>query len=114
MLINILRCSFSTFNCEGLQNGHEYRFRVYAENLHGRSDPSEPSEPVLIKPDEKARSKQRRRLGDGEPRGSYDGPPITDYDRFCELRFFSCAVPSMLPTMPKDYEFEGAEHYLGN
>ncbi|CDS41841.2 expressed conserved protein [Echinococcus multilocularis] len=75
---------FSTYNCEGLQNGHEYRFRVFADNLHGRSDPSEPSEPVLIKPEEKTRNKQRRRLGDGKPRGSYDGPPITDYDRFYE------------------------------
>ena len=68
-----------------MQNGHEYRFRVFADNLHGRSDPSEPSEPIVIKPDERTRSKQKRRLGDGEPRGSYDGPPITDYDRFCEL-----------------------------
>lgn len=75
---------FSPYNVEGLQNGHEYRFRVFADNLHGRSDPSQPSEPVTIKPEEKTRKNQRRHLGDGLPRGEYDGPPITDYDRFCK------------------------------
>uniref|UniRef100_A0A5K3EN24 non-specific serine/threonine protein kinase n=1 Tax=Mesocestoides corti TaxID=53468 RepID=A0A5K3EN24_MESCO len=75
---------FSTYYCDGLQNGHEYRFRVYADNLHGRSDPSKPSDPTVIKYDDKDRSRQRHKLGDGEPRGSYDGPPISDYDRFYE------------------------------
>ncbi len=57
---------------------------MYADNLHGRSDPSKPSDPVTIKPDERDR-KHRRKLGDGEPRGSYDGPPISDYDRLCKF-----------------------------
>lgn len=80
------QCSlrFNTYSCEGLQNGHEYRFRVYADNLHGRSEVSAPSEPVTITPQAKDR-KQRRRLGDGLPRGEYDGPEINDYDRFREL-----------------------------
>ncbi|VDN97428.1 unnamed protein product [Rodentolepis nana] len=70
---------FSPYNVEGLENGHEYRFRVFADNLHGRSDPSQPSEPVKICPEEKRRKNQRRFLGDCLPRGEYDGPPSTDY-----------------------------------
>ncbi|KAM3173269.1 hypothetical protein ACTXT7_012839 [Hymenolepis weldensis] len=85
---------FSPYNVEGLQNGHEYRFRVFADNLHGRSDPSQPSEPVIIKPGEKTRKNQRRHLGDGLPRGEYDGPPITDYDRFYDNLWRKGAPPS--------------------
>ncbi|VDL60884.1 unnamed protein product, partial [Hymenolepis diminuta] len=85
---------FSPYNVEGLQNGHEYRFRVFADNLHGRSDPSQPSEPVTIKPEEKTRKNQRRYLGDGLPRGEYDGPPITDYDRFYDSLWHKGPPPS--------------------
>ncbi|VDQ00138.1 unnamed protein product [Trichobilharzia regenti] len=70
---------FSTYNCEGLVNGKEYRFRVMAENLHGRSDPCQPTGSHLIAPDTRQRGARRER---GEDRGDYTGPPIDNYDRF--------------------------------
>ncbi|KAL7064324.1 hypothetical protein AAHC03_04779 [Spirometra sp. Aus1] len=71
---------FATYSCEGLENGKEYRFRVYADNLHGRSEPSLPSSPVTITPSENDRTRGR----DGRKRGNYDGPPVNDYDRLYE------------------------------
>ncbi|KAF8572507.1 hypothetical protein P879_00960 [Paragonimus westermani] len=70
---------FSTYNCEGLRNGKEYEFRVIAENLHGRSDPCQPTSAQLIQPDSRQRGDRRDR---GQGRGDYDGPPIDNYDRF--------------------------------
>ncbi|KER21602.1 hypothetical protein T265_15051, partial [Opisthorchis viverrini] len=70
---------FSTYNCEGLRNGKEYKFRVIAENLHGRSDPCQPTEARLIQPEKPQRGDRRDR---GGGRGDYDGPPIDNYDRF--------------------------------
>ncbi|CAL8090942.1 unnamed protein product [Calicophoron daubneyi] len=70
---------FSTYNCEGLENGKQYQFRVIAENLHGRSDPCPPTEPTQIAPESRKRG---GRPGKGEPRGEYSGPPIDNYDRF--------------------------------
>ncbi|CAH8526186.1 unnamed protein product [Heterobilharzia americana] len=70
---------FSSYNCEGLVNGKEYRFRVMAENLHGRSDPCQPTESHLIAPDARQRGARRER---GEGRSDYNGPPIDNYDRF--------------------------------
>ncbi|CAH8497134.1 unnamed protein product [Schistosoma turkestanicum] len=70
---------FSTYNCEGLVNGKEYRFRVMAENLHGRSDPCQPTESHLIAADTRQRGARRERE-DG--RSDYTGPPIENYDRF--------------------------------
>ncbi|TGZ63952.1 hypothetical protein CRM22_006631 [Opisthorchis felineus] len=70
---------FSTYNCEGLRNGKEYQFRVIAENLHGRSDPCQPTEARLIQPEKPKRGDRGDR---GGGRGDYDGPPIDNYDRF--------------------------------
>ncbi|CAH8545499.1 unnamed protein product [Schistosoma haematobium] len=70
---------FSTYNCEGLVNGKEYRFRVIAENLHGRSDPCQPTESHLIAADTRQRGARR---GREEGRSDYTGPPIENYDRF--------------------------------
>ncbi|GAA49621.1 twitchin, partial [Clonorchis sinensis] len=70
---------FSTYNCEGLRNGKEYKFRVVAENLHGRSDPCQPTEARLIQPEKPQRGDRGDR---GGGRGDYDGPPIDNYDRF--------------------------------
>ncbi|KAL3312834.1 hypothetical protein Ciccas_008567 [Cichlidogyrus casuarinus] len=75
---------FATYNCESVQNGKTYKFRVIAENLHGRSDPSSESSPALI--EEKISAKKNR--PDGSGRGHYDGGPITDYDRFCKLTWY--------------------------
>ncbi|KAA3682313.1 uncharacterized protein DEA37_0008978 [Paragonimus westermani] len=52
---------FSTYNCEGLRNGKEYEFRVIAENLHGRSDPCQPTSAQLIQPDSRQRGDRRDR-----------------------------------------------------
>lgn len=76
--------SFNTYNCEGLQNGKEYRFRVIAENLHGRSDPCAPTEAQLIQPE----VRKRRERGEGEGRGDQGGPPVDNYDRFCRSTIF--------------------------
>uniref|UniRef100_A0A3Q0KKY1 non-specific serine/threonine protein kinase n=1 Tax=Schistosoma mansoni TaxID=6183 RepID=A0A3Q0KKY1_SCHMA len=70
---------FSTYNCEGLVNGKEYRFRVIAENLHGRSDPCQPTESHLIAADTRQRGVRRER---GEGRSDYTGPSIENYDKF--------------------------------
>ncbi|KAF6776198.1 hypothetical protein AHF37_04474, partial [Paragonimus kellicotti] len=62
---------FSTYNCEGLRNGKEYEFRVIAENLHGRSDPSQPTSAQLIQPDSRQRGDRRDR-GQGRDHNIWD------------------------------------------
>ncbi|XP_052800015.1 twitchin-like isoform X4 [Mya arenaria] len=67
-------------NVTGLTPGNEYQFRVSAENLYGRSEPSEPSKTVKTE-----QVSERRRGKDDEfgrrQRGKYDGPKIADYDK---------------------------------
>lgn len=40
---------FTNMAITGLSPGHQYEFRVYAENIYGRSDPSEVSGLVKTK-----------------------------------------------------------------
>lgn len=40
---------FTSTAVTGLSSGHEYEFRVYAENVYGRSKPSEPSSIIKTK-----------------------------------------------------------------
>ncbi|XP_065220483.1 twitchin isoform X27 [Planococcus citri] len=41
--IRVGNTRFTTMAVNNLNPGHQYEFRVYAENVYGRSDPSEPS-----------------------------------------------------------------------
>lgn len=45
-MIDIVILRFNLFPVTGLTPGNEYKFRVFAENVHGRSNPSEESTTV--------------------------------------------------------------------
>ena len=71
-----------------LNPGKEYEFRVIAENVYGKSDPSETTQPVLTKPSGKDRQKRapwdvdengRKIRGRGEKQANYD-QFVTDSD----------------------------------
>lgn len=47
----------------GLSSGHTYSFRVYAENVYGRSDPSDESLPVTMKETVKKAAKKTQYEG---------------------------------------------------
>jgi hypothetical protein len=47
----------------GLSPGHQYEFRVYAENIYGRSDPSEVSGLVKTKDSGKKAIKKKQYEG---------------------------------------------------
>ncbi len=42
-------CRVPTYEVSGLDEGHQYKFRVSAENIYGRSDPLESNEPVTTR-----------------------------------------------------------------
>lgn len=84
---NWIRCAtsrFSNVQLDSLQNGKEYQFRVIAENLHGRSEPSEEIGPIKIGEDF-IKAKKNNMDQSGRYRGEYDGPEIDNYDKFCKF-----------------------------
>ncbi|GIY64293.1 twitchin [Caerostris darwini] len=66
----------------GLNPNKEYRFRVYAENMFGRSDPSDASAPVFTQQSKKERAKRKQVDAQGKKiRGRTEGT-ISNYDQF--------------------------------
>ncbi|XP_035210044.1 twitchin-like [Stegodyphus dumicola] len=66
----------------GLNPNKEYRFRVYAENLFGRSDPSESTAPIMTQPSKKEKAQRKQVDAQGRKiRGRSEGT-ITNYDQF--------------------------------
>jgi len=54
-------CRLTVHQVTGLSPGKEYQFRVFAENLYGKSEPSEPTKPINTE-----QVSERRRGKDGE------------------------------------------------
>ena len=74
---------FTHAKIENLQANKEYKFRVIAENLYGRSEPCEPT--GIVKTEEAAVTRRGPGLYDElgrRIRGKYDGPKIDNYDKF--------------------------------
>jgi hypothetical protein len=67
---------------EYLESNHKYQFRVMAENLQGRSVPSEPSEIIITKETE-AERKRKNLDADGNRIRGKNGPIPSDYDKCC-------------------------------
>ncbi|KAJ8886799.1 hypothetical protein PR048_013011 [Dryococelus australis] len=61
--IRVGNTRFTTMAITGLSPGHQYEFRVYAENIYGRSDPSSISGLVTTKDTGKKPTKQKRYEG---------------------------------------------------
>ncbi|KAJ9595177.1 hypothetical protein L9F63_013535, partial [Diploptera punctata] len=75
---------FTSMAITGLSPGHEYEFRVYAENIYGRSDPSDVSSLIKTKDTGKKIIKKRQYEVDEtgkKIRGKADGA-INDYDQY--------------------------------
>lgn len=75
---------FCTMAVSGLGPGREYDFRVFAENIYGRSDPSEPSSLVTMKKAMKREYKKKEYETDASGkkiRGRSD-EKVSDYDQF--------------------------------
>lgn len=82
--IRVGNTRFTTMAITGLAPGHQYEFRVYAENIYGRSDPSETSTSVSTKAAIKKVHKEKKYELDEHGkkiRGKADGP-IKDYDSY--------------------------------
>ena len=77
---------FQLHQVTSLQSGKEYEFRVFAENVFGRSEPSEITSKVLIKGKERLKrtpwevdAEGRKIRGRGDPQSNYD-QYVSDYD----------------------------------
>lgn len=57
--IRVGNTRFNAMAVSGLAPGHQYEFRVYAENIYGRSDPSEVSTLVQTKDSGKKKIKKK-------------------------------------------------------
>lgn len=82
--IRVGNTRFTSIAITGLAPAHQYEFRIYAENVYGRSDPSEISTLVSTKGTGKKERKERRYEIDENGkkiRGRADGP-IKDYDSY--------------------------------
>ncbi len=96
----LLPSRFTHAKIENLQANKEYKFRVTAENLYGRSEPCEPT--GVVRTEEAA---VRRRPGATYDdlgrliRGKYDGPKIDNYDKFREYTKRLCVSPAVCPTL---------------
>ncbi|XP_053200690.1 twitchin-like isoform X3 [Panonychus citri] len=89
-----VRCAntrFTLHQVTGLNPEKEYEFRVYAENIYGRSEPSDVTSVIRTRPSEKDKLKKRHWLTDAhgrKVRGKDEGK-ITNYDQFVteEIKF---------------------------
>lgn len=75
---------FTTMAVQNLVAGHGYEFRVYAENVYGRSEPSDISSLITTKETGKKQIKEKKYEVDENGkkiRGKADGP-IKDYDQY--------------------------------
>ncbi|XP_074660014.1 twitchin-like [Tubulanus polymorphus] len=69
-------------NIQDLQPSTEYELRISAVNFYGQSSPCEP---IKVKTTEAMKKRKGKGLYDEHGRkirGQYDGPKITDYDKF--------------------------------
>lgn len=77
-------CSIAVHN---LSPGHQYDFRVFAENVYGRSNPSEVTPLVMTKGEAKKKREEPKFKHEIDPRtgkkirGRSEGP-VRDYDQF--------------------------------
>ncbi|KAF2885739.1 hypothetical protein ILUMI_20443 [Ignelater luminosus] len=82
--IRVGNTRFTTMAVEGLTPGHQYEFRIYAENIYGRSDPSEVSTLVTTKDTGKKPTQKRKYEVDetGKKKRESATEPIRDYDQY--------------------------------
>lgn len=68
----------------GLTPGHQYEFRVYAENIYGRSDPSDVSTLITMKDTTKKKVEKRQYEVDetGKKIRESHKEPVKDYDNY--------------------------------
>lgn len=82
--IRVGNTRLTTMAVSGLTPGHQYEFRIYAENIYGRSDPSDVSNLITTK-DAAKKAVQKRKYEVDETgkkiRKSHD-EPIKDYDSY--------------------------------
>ncbi|GBN78554.1 Twitchin [Araneus ventricosus] len=82
-----IRCGntrFTYHTINGLNPGKDYVFRIYAENVYGRSDPSEPTQLVTTKLKEKDAARRKHYMLDAQGkriRGKSEGK-VKNYDQF--------------------------------
>ncbi|GFS29144.1 twitchin [Nephila pilipes] len=71
LMTSWIRCGntrFTYHTINGLNPGKDYVFRIYAENVYGRSDPSEPTQLVTTKLKEKDAARRKHILLDAQGR----------------------------------------------
>ncbi|KAG7296949.1 hypothetical protein JYU34_019855 [Plutella xylostella] len=83
--IRVGNTRFTTMAVTGLVAGKQYEFRVYAENIYGRSEPSEPTSLVQTKAIVKKEFKKKEYPVDESGkriRTNADHGPVKDYDSY--------------------------------
>ncbi|KAG1672466.1 Twitchin [Nymphon striatum] len=97
---------FTTHAIQGLNPSKEYEFRISAENIYGRSDPSDPTQPATTKPSRKEKAKKKHLMVDaqGRPiRGRAEGK-ITNYDQFVNDKFIPQPVDIKTSSVYDSYD----------
>ena len=93
--IRVGHTRFCTMNVTALSAGHQYEFRIYAENVYGRSDASECTELIETKSSGKKQAKRRNYEVDETGkriRNTLDEGKVKDYDQFV-VDIYSKYVP---------------------
>lgn len=82
--IRVGNTRFTTLAVDGLTSGHQYEFRVYAENIYGRSEPSEVSNLVTTKGTVKKVAEKRKIEVDdtGKKIRESHKETVKDYDQY--------------------------------
>lgn len=83
--IRVGNTRFTTMAISGLAPGHQYEFRIYAENVYGRSDSSDTTTLIQTKDTGKKIERKKKTYEVDENgkkiRGKADGP-VSDYDQY--------------------------------
>ncbi|ERL85176.1 hypothetical protein D910_02598 [Dendroctonus ponderosae] len=82
--IRVGNTRLTTMAVSGLTPGHQYEFRIYAENIYGRSDPSEVSTLITMKDTTKKKVEKKKYEVDetGKKIRESHKEPIKDYDSY--------------------------------
>lgn len=88
-----------------LSPGKEYEFRVFAENIYGRSDPSEITQKVSVKGELKRQKRATWQLDDQGNKVRGRGEKQSNYDQFVSDYDSTFALPVEIKTHESVYDY---------
>lgn len=82
--VRVTNTRFLTHKITGLNPGTQYQFRVCAENIYGRSEPSEASTPITTRATKQKKQKKVEVDEHGKKKRGQSEGPVSDYDKFVQ------------------------------